>query len=113
MTDQPKDFTPESMIEWAKDLAKDSAARLSQEERLFAIRSVASAFLECDVIDFANIDDPEGSFNAAAQTLYMCQLIPMIFAEAYAEVELHLTDEEQAELDREKTIESLKRSFNL
>ena len=113
MSDQPKDFTPESMIEWAKDLAKDSAARLSQEERLFAIRSVAGAFLDNDVIDPADVDDPEGSFNAAAQTLYMCHLIPLIFADAYAEVELYLTDEEKAELAREEAIQSLKRSFNL
>lgn len=110
---QPNDFSPESMIEWAKDLAKDSAKRMTQDERLFAIRQVVGAFLDNDVIDKVNIDDQEGSFNAAAQTLFMCQLIPMIFAQAYAEVELHLTDEEKAELAREEAIESLKRSFNL
>ena len=110
---QPSDFTPESMIAWAKDLAEDSAARLNQEERLFAIRQVVGAFLDNDVIDKMDIDDPQGSFNAAAQTLYMCQLIPMIFASAYAEIELHLTSEEQEELAREQAIESLKRSFNL
>lgn len=113
MTDKPEDFTPEAMVEWAKDLAKDSAGRLSQEERLIAIRSVANAFLANEVIDTVDLNEPENSFNAAAQTLYMCHLIPMIFADAYAEVEIHLTKEEQAELEREKAIESLKRSFNL
>ena len=110
---QPNDFTPESMNEWAKDLAKDTANRINQDERLFAIRQVVGAFLDCDVIDSVDVDDPEGSFNAAAQTLYMCHLIPLIFAQAYAEVELHLTDEEKNELAREQAIESLKRSFNL
>lgn len=113
MNDYPEDFAPDSMVEWAKDLARDSAARLSQDERLIAIRSVVGAFLSHDVIDQVDIDDPAGSFAAAAQTLYMCQLIPLIFSEAYSKIELHLTADEQAELDRKKVIESLKRSFNL
>ena len=107
--DQPSDFSPESMSAWARDLAKDSAARLSQEERLIAIRSVVSAFLEFGVIDNSDFESKDGAFNAAAQSLYMCHLIPMIFAEAYAETEAELDASEA----RQKTIESLKRSFNL
>ena len=113
MNDYSEDFSPEAMITWAKDLAEDSAAKLTQEERLVAIRSVVGAFLGHDVIDQVDVDDPAGSFGAAAQTLYVCQLIPLIFSEAYSEIELNLTSDEQAELDREKAIESLKRSFNL
>ena len=111
--DQPNDFSPESMSAWARDLAKDSAARLGQEERLIAIRSVVGAFLEYGVIDNSDFDSPDGSFNAAAQSLYMCHLIPMIFAKAYAEVEVELDDEQKAELARQEAIESLKRSFKL
>lgn len=107
--DQPSNFSPESMSEWARDLAEDSAARLSQEERLIAIRSVVSAFLEFGVIDNSDYESPDGAFNAAAQSLYMCHLIPMIFAETYAGVETALDADE----DRQKAIESLKRSFNL
>ena len=107
--DQPSDFSPESMSMWARDLAKDSAARLNQEERLIAIRSVVSAFLEFGVIDNSDFESKDGAFNAAAQSLYMCHLIPMIFAEAYAEVETELDASEA----RQKAIESLKRSFNL
>jgi len=113
MSDQPQDFTPESMIAWAKALAEDSAARLTQEERLVAIRSVVGAFLDNDVIDKIDLDEEVGSFNAAAQSLYMCQLIPLIFSAAYDEIEIHLTAEQQAELDREKAIDALNRSFNL
>jgi len=113
MSAQPEDFTPESMIAWAKSLAEDSAARLTQEERLIAIRSVVGAFLDNDVIDKVDLDEKVGSFNAAAQSLYMCQLIPLIFAAAYDEIQVNLTEDQQAELDREKTIESLRRSFNL
>ena len=111
--DQPNDFTPESMSAWAKDLATDSAARLSQEERLIAIRSVVGAFLEFGVIDNTDFDSKDGSFNAAAQSLYMCHLIPMIFAKAYAEVEVKLDDQQRADLARQEAIESLKRSFRL
>jgi len=111
--DQPSDFSPESMSAWAKDLAKDSAARLSQEERLIAIRSVVGAFLEFGVIDNADFDSNDGSFNAAAKSLYMCHLIPMIFAKAYAEVEVELDDQQRADLARQEAIESLKRSFKL
>ena len=111
--DQPSDFSPESMSAWAKDLATDSAARLSQEERLIAIRSVVGAFLEFGVIDNTDFDSNDGSFNAAAQSLYMCHLIPMIFAKAYAEVEVELDDKQKADLARQEAIESLKRSFRL
>jgi len=110
---QPSDFSPESMSKWAKDLATDSADRLSQEERLIAIRSVVGAFLEHNVIDNSDIDSADGAFNAAAQSLYMCYLIPMIFAKAYADIEGRLDDGQKAELARQKAIESLKRSFRL
>jgi hypothetical protein len=111
--DQPSDFSPESMSAWAKDLATDSAARLSQEERLIAIRSVVGAFLEYNVIDNSDFDSADGAFNAAAQSLYMCHLIPMIFAKAYADVGVQLDDDQKAELARQEAIESLKRSFRL
>jgi hypothetical protein len=101
------------MSEWAKDLATDSAARLNQEERLIAIRSVVSAFLEYGVIDNTDFDGPDGAFNAAAQSLYMCHLIPMIFAKTYADIEVELDGDQKADLARQKAIESLKRSFNL
>jgi len=111
--DQPSDFTPESMSAWAKDLATDSAAVLSQEQRLIAIRSVVGAFLGHNVIDNSDVDSPDGSFNAAAQSLYMCHLIPMIFAQAYADMEAKVNGEKPAGLARQEAIESLKRSFNL
>ena len=111
--DQPSDFSPESMKAWAKDLAEDSAGRLSQEERLIAIRSVVGAFLEFGVIDGADLESKDGSFNAAAQTLYMCYLVPMIFSKAYDSVEEDLDRAQETERQRQQTIESLKRSFNL
>jgi len=111
--EQPNDFSPESMSAWARDLAKDSAARLSQEERLIAIRSVVGAFLEFGVIDNSDFDSLDGSFNAAAQSLYMCHLIPMIFAKTYADIEVELDDQQRADLARQEAIESLKRSFKL
>ena len=111
--EQPNDFSPESMSAWARDLAKDSASRLSQEERLIAIRSVVGAFLEFGVIDNSDFDSLDGSFNAAAQSLYMCHLIPMIFAKTYADIEVELDDQQRADLARQEAIESLKRSFKL
>jgi len=111
--DNLNEFNPQSMVEWARDMAENSAGRLAQEERLIAIRSVVSAFLENGVIDEANLEEEGSTFTAAAQTLYMCQLIPAIFADAYAEIEIVLTDQEKAELAREEAIQSLKRSFEL
>ena len=108
--DPTNEFSPESMTEWAKSLAEESARKLTSEERLDAIRAVVGAFLEYGVIDASDIDEPGGSFTAAAQSLYMCHLVPMIFADAYQDAEAELDGVDAA---RQQAIESLKRSFNL
>lgn len=105
MTQEPP-FTPEAMVEWAMDMAAESATKITQEERLALLRVVVQAFVEAGVIH-----DPgpkrEQSFELAANALYICSLVPMVFPAAYKEVE---TGPEAQRLSR---IEHLKRSFDL
>jgi hypothetical protein len=102
MTDPNPDFTPEDMVLWALDMAKDSAQQMTQEDRLVVIRSVVKAFVENGVIEDLDVDSQDGSFKAAAQMLYTCGLVTMVFAQAYNHTEDHL-----------KNIEQLRRSFDL
>ena len=102
MKDFDPEFSAEDMVLWALDLAKDSAVQMDQDDRLVVIRSVIKAFVENEVIDPVDLDDKEGSFKAAAQMLYTCGLVTMVFAKAYNHTEEHLSN-----------IEQLKRSFEL
>ena len=102
MTEFKSDFTPEDMVLWALDMAKDSAQQMTQDERLIVIRSVVKAFVENGVIDDLDLDDKDGSFKAAAQMLYTCGLVTMVFSQAYNHTENHL-----------KNVEQIKRSFEL
>lgn len=102
MTDFQSDFTPEGMVLWALDMAKESARQMTQEDRLIVIRSVVKAFVDNSVIDDLDLEDEEGSFRAAAQMLYTCGLVTIVFAQAYNHTEDHL-----------KNIEQLRRSFEL
>ena len=102
MKDLNPEFSPEDMVLWALDMAKDSAYQMTQEERLIVIRSVVTAFIENGVIEQVDLDEKDGSFKAAAQMLYTCGLVTMVFAQAYNHTEEHLDN-----------IEKLKRSFEL
>ena len=105
MSQDPK-FTPEAMVEWALDMAHESALKLTQEERLSLIRVVVKAFVEAGIIH-----DPgptkEQSFELAANALYICGLVPMVFPAAYK------TTEQGLDGQRLDNIEHLKRSFEL
>ena len=106
MTQQPNElnpeFSPEDMVLWALDLAKESALQMDQDDRLVLIRSVVKAFVENEIIDPIDDDERDGTFKAAAQMLYTCGLITMVFAPAYNHTENHLDN-----------IAKLKRSFEL
>lgn len=102
-------FTPESMVEWAEQMADEALEKMDAEGRIQCIRQVTAALLEYGILD-ADPTDPRASFDAAAQVLYICKLIPKVFPQAYNETEAELG---QTEMAREKTIESLRRSFEL
>lgn len=102
-------FTPESMVEWAEEMAEEAIEKMDAEGRIQCIRQVTGALLEYGILD-ASPSDPRASFEVAAQVLYICKLIPKIFPQAYNETEVELGQEE---MTRERNIESLKRSFNL
>lgn len=112
---QPNDFDPGSMVEWAKSMAEDSAERLSQTERLVAIRSMVKGMVDGGVIADFQEDEEGSSFQAAAEMLYMCQLIPLIFAKCYDEISEEIDAREKPELDpeRQAMIDKLNRSFKL
>ena len=109
---QPSDFSPESMVKWTRTMAEEAAPSLDQTHRLIAIRSVVSAFIKFGVIGDNDLAEEGASFEAASEMLYMCHLIPLIFAEAYTEISKQL-DGDVDDAARQKAIESLKRSFNL
>lgn len=94
------------MVEWALDMAHESALKITQQERLSLIRVVVKAFTEAGIIH-----DPgpskEQSFELAANALYICGLVPMVFPAAYK------ATEEGLDGKRLDNIEHLKRSFEL
>ena len=96
MTDPFADgFTPESMVLWALDMAKEAAIAMENEERLELIRALVAALEKGGIIDPIDPANPEGAFTAAAQMLYTCSLATMIFAPAYNHAENHLNNIEQ------------------
>lgn len=105
---------PDVIVEWAKKQAEKAVENLDQEERVECIRRVVDAFIVNNVIDAENLmTSPTASFEAAAQTLYVCHLLPLLFSKAYNVVEQHLDIENKIVDDKEDVIESLHRSFDL
>ena len=96
-----KDFDPDSMVKWTRTMAAEAAKEMTQQERLYIIRSIVQAFVDQNVID-QTTQERASSFNAAAQTLYMCNLMLIIFPEAYAGATEHL-----------EAIRKLNKSFEL
>ena len=86
---EKKNFDPDAMVVWTRTMAAQAAADMTQQERLYIIRSIVQAFIDQNVIDQAT-PERASSFNAAAQTLYMCNLMLLIFPEAYAGATEHL-----------------------
>ena len=78
-----ENFSADSMVNWTRTMAAQAAEDMTQEERLYIIRSIVQAFVDGNVID-QTTDERVSSFNAAAQTLYMCNLMLLVFPEAYA-----------------------------
>lgn len=101
MTDQ-SDFTPEDMVLWALEMAKETAVEMTQDERIDFLRSITGALLKHGVIDEIDDTEPGAAFTAASQMLYACGLATMIFPATYKAAEDHLDN-----------IEQLKRSFDL
>ena len=101
MTDQ-SDFTPEDMVLWALDMAKETASSMTQGERIDLLRSVTGALAKHGVIDKIDDTEPGAAFTAASQMLYVCGLSTMIFPATYKAAEDHLDN-----------VEQLKRSFDL
>ena len=78
------------------------------------MRSVVNAFLDNGVLDVQDLMESRvASFEAAAQTLYICHLIPLLFPAAYKVAEQHMDIEHKIEDDKDDVIESLYRSFDL
>ena len=96
-----KEFDPDSMVTWTRNMAAEAAKDMTQQERLYIIRSIVQAFVDQKVID-QTTEERISSFNAAAQTLYMCNLMLLIFPEAYAGATEHL-----------EAIKKLNKSFEL
>ena len=109
-----EDFNPQDIVDWAAEQAYEAASDIDHEAAVEAMRSVVNAFLVSGLLDVEELaDSPTGSFEAAAHTLYICQLIPLLFPGAYRVAEHHMGIESQIEDDKEDVINSLYRSFDL
>ena len=109
-----EEFDPQEIVDWAKWQAQEAASETDHESAVEAMRSVVDAFMTSGLLDVEHLSEsPTASFEAAAHTLYICHLIPLLFPGAYKVAEQHVGIEHKIEDDKDDIIESLHRSFDL
>ena len=108
------EFDPQEIVDWTGQQALEAASELDHESAVEAMRSVVNAFLANGLLDVEELaESPTASFEAAAHTLYICQLIPLLFPGAYRVAEKHMDIEHKIEDDKADVLNSLRRSFDL
>lgn len=108
------EFNPQDVVDWAKKEAEKLAPEMDYDSAVQAMRSVVEAFIQKGILDIDSLkESPTAPFEAAAQTLYVCHLIPLLFPVAYAVAEKHTEIEHKIEDGKDDVIQSLYRSFDL
>lgn len=74
--------SPDSLIEWADEMATTMMGEMDPSEYAVAIQEVVAALVHGKVIE-PPTENENSTLTMAAQTLYVCQLIVKIFPKAY------------------------------
>jgi hypothetical protein len=75
---QEREFEPQSLVDLAESLAKESVETLEYQDAIEIIQQVVKAFWDAGLLE-KNPDSPAESIEAALQVLYICKLVPEVF----------------------------------